>query len=85
MYTLRFTFIPDIDECASVPCQHDGTCTDHVNKYTCTCANGYAGKVCETGKSSENNVIPIYFHVAIVTRVILSVSTFYLEQVVLNK
>ena len=53
MYTLLFIFISDVDECSSVPCQHGGTCTDYVNKYTCTCPVGYAGTVCQTGKKSK--------------------------------
>ena len=85
MHTLLFTFIPDNDECSSVPCQHGGTCTDHVNKYTCTCPIGYTGTVCETGKSSQNNCIPIYFNVTIVTPVIISVGILYLERIVLSK
>ena len=44
-------FILDIDECASLPCQHRSTCTDRVNSYTCTCASGYEGITCGTGKS----------------------------------
>jgi hypothetical protein len=45
--------IPDIDECASQPCHHGGTCTDQLSKYTCTCASGYDGNICETGKSNK--------------------------------
>ncbi|CAH1271145.1 CRB2 [Branchiostoma lanceolatum] len=40
----------DVDECASDPCQNGGTCEDEVNGYTCTCAEGYVGDHCETGK-----------------------------------
>ena len=39
---------PDIDECASSPCQNGGTCTDSVNSYTCNCDAGYSGDNCET-------------------------------------
>ena len=39
----------DIDECASDPCQNSGTCTDSANGYSCVCADGYEGTVCETG------------------------------------
>ena len=28
-----------------------GTCINAVNKYKCTCAGGYKGVNCETGKS----------------------------------
>lgn len=38
----------NIDECASVPCQNGGVCTDGVNSYTCTCPSGYTGLNCET-------------------------------------
>lgn len=38
----------DIDECASNPCQHGGTCTDRLNAYSCKCVPGYAGVNCET-------------------------------------
>ena len=42
--------ISGIDECASNPCQHGGTCVDKHLGYKCRCRNGYTGTVCETGK-----------------------------------
>ena len=48
--TTFFNFTsPDIDECASSPCQNGGTCTDALNSYTCACAAGWTGLHCETG------------------------------------
>ena len=44
------TFLPDIDECASAPCQNDGSCLDAINGYTCDCVDGYEGTDCEIGK-----------------------------------
>jgi len=41
----------DINECESDPCQHDGSCIDRINSYTCTCFTGYTGLHCEEGKS----------------------------------
>lgn len=38
----------NVDDCASMPCQNGGTCTDGVNSYTCMCATGYSGTNCET-------------------------------------
>jgi Notch-like protein len=37
----------NINDCASNPCQHGGTCTDGVGGYTCTCVPGYDGTNCE--------------------------------------
>ena len=45
-------YFVDIDACASTPCQNGGTCTDTVNGYTCGCAAGYKGVLCETGMST---------------------------------
>ena len=33
----------NIDECESIPCYHNGTCDDDVNRYDCTCYDGYTG------------------------------------------
>ena len=46
------TFISDIDECSSFPCQHNGTCTDLIDRYTCQCQPGYKGYSCEIGKTN---------------------------------
>ena len=43
-------FIKDIDDCARKPCLHGGVCTDGVNRFTCSCAPGYAGKTCDISK-----------------------------------
>ena len=61
LHILIYSIIPvvDVDECASFPCQHGGTCTDKLNDFTCSCAQGYTGKMCETGshvKSQNKNI-----------------------------
>ncbi|CAG5861826.1 unnamed protein product [Menidia menidia] len=38
----------DVDECASNPCQNEGTCKDQINSFTCECRPGYTGIHCET-------------------------------------
>ena len=35
------------NECESDPCQHDGTCRDLVNGFTCDCLPEYNGTLCE--------------------------------------
>lgn len=39
-----------IDECASHPCRHGGTCRDGVNMFSCFCSLGFTGRMCQTGK-----------------------------------
>lgn len=54
----------DIDECASNPCQNNGTCNDLINQYNCTCVAGYSGYQCQTGNKLRGiwNINPwIYF------------------------
>ena len=43
----------DIDDCASHPCKNNGTCTDRVNGFKCTCTPGFHGTQCETGNLSR--------------------------------
>ena len=31
-----------------LPCQHNATCEDLLNDYTCTCLEGFTGKNCST-------------------------------------
>ena len=49
MEILTPLLLSDIDECQSGPCQNEGTCTDQVNSYSCTCVAGYTGDDCKTG------------------------------------
>jgi hypothetical protein len=46
-----YLLFAEIDECSSNPCQHEGTCTDYVNAFQCSCKAGYKGNVCQTSKS----------------------------------
>ncbi|KAK6979870.1 neurogenic locus Notch protein [Biomphalaria glabrata] len=38
----------DKEKCSSNPCQNGGTCQNFKNNYTCHCAVGYSGPLCET-------------------------------------
>ncbi len=44
-----YIFVSDVNECVSAPCQHNGTCQDQINGYSCLCMAGYTGTQCETG------------------------------------
>ncbi|XP_078671849.1 MAM and LDL-receptor class A domain-containing protein 2-like [Branchiostoma floridae x Branchiostoma belcheri] len=39
---------PNTNECASLPCQNGGICTDGDFTFTCTCRPPYTGALCET-------------------------------------
>ena len=42
---------PDIDECASSPCENGGTCKNKIGLFECTCVfHLYEGTVCQDGK-----------------------------------
>ncbi len=45
--------VPDIDECASLPCDNGGTCLDGMNSYYCACVVEYYGENCEAGVASS--------------------------------
>ena len=51
---MTISFLTDIDECESNPCQNGGACTDAVNAFTCACMAGYEGTECQTSKSLLN-------------------------------
>ncbi|XP_066275645.1 fibropellin-3-like isoform X2 [Branchiostoma lanceolatum] len=42
-----YALCADFDECGSAPCQNGATCQDGLNSFTCHCAPGYAGTLCE--------------------------------------
>uniref|UniRef100_A0A7N6AVX0 Sushi, von Willebrand factor type A, EGF and pentraxin domain-containing protein 1 n=1 Tax=Anabas testudineus TaxID=64144 RepID=A0A7N6AVX0_ANATE len=37
----------EVNECISSPCLNEGVCVDEVNKFTCSCASGFTGRLCE--------------------------------------
>lgn len=37
----------DIDDCQPDPCMHGGVCKDGINSFTCGCAHGFKGDICE--------------------------------------
>ena len=39
-------FVPDIDDCKSAPCLHEGVCSDGINEFSCQCTEGYNGPTC---------------------------------------
>ncbi|WAR07574.1 FAT4-like protein, partial [Mya arenaria] len=47
--------VPDTDDCKSMPCVNNGTCTDLVDDFSCTCLEGFSGRRCEHG---TNNCMP---------------------------
>jgi hypothetical protein len=45
--------VTDVAECGSSPCQNGGTCGElaaGTPGYSCTCAAGWTGTECQTGK-----------------------------------
>ena len=45
-----YDIVVETDECATNPCQNGGSCSDEVNKFSCSCASGYEGATCHTGR-----------------------------------
>ena len=41
--------ISDTDDCVGHGCANGATCIDHLGGYTCDCADGYVGTLCDTG------------------------------------
>ena len=47
---LFFVHFKDIDDCVTARCVNGATCVDGVNRYSCTCNEGFTGTFCESGK-----------------------------------
>ncbi|XP_078574326.1 uncharacterized protein LOC144860792 [Branchiostoma floridae x Branchiostoma japonicum] len=47
-YNNKYALCADMDECSSAPCRNGATCQDGVNSFTCQCAPGFNGSLCET-------------------------------------
>ena len=54
-----FVFFSDTDDCYPNPCLNNGTCTDGVNDYNCTCVPGFVGKNCSNSKSLKIKFLPV--------------------------
>ena len=48
-------FSSDTDDCYPNPCLNNGTCTDGLNDYNCTCVPGFVGRNCSNSKSLKIN------------------------------
>ena len=46
----NYSFLIDIDECASYPCDPFEMCVDLVGNFSCECFDGFTGLPCEYGK-----------------------------------
>ena len=51
--SLPYHLETDIDDCASHPCKNNGTCTDRVNGFNCSCTPGFNGTQCEKGNRNS--------------------------------
>ena len=49
----------DIDDCTPDPCMNGATCVNGVDSFNCTCAAGYTGNTCETGRRHEYSKIAL--------------------------
>ena len=50
----------DIDECASQPCENNGTCSDDVNMFKCRCPQNFTGMMCESGEQDKNRIHSVH-------------------------
>ena len=66
MLAFFFLFLIDVDECASNPCLNNGTCTDRVNGFICTCAPGFNEKRCEISEFSGLYAVQRKFNLTLV-------------------
>ena len=59
-YEIDSIIFSDIDNCDPNPCVNGGVCTDGINSYTCTCAEGYTGENCVESRFYHFNYIERY-------------------------
>ena len=50
LYIKIVLLLADINKCEPNSCKNEGTCTDKVNNYTCSCVAGYTGRDCQIGE-----------------------------------
>ena len=51
LYNILFSlYFADIDDCATKPCLNNGTCIDGIAAFTCQCAEGFTGRICDIGQ-----------------------------------
>ena len=48
--------VVDINECSSNPCLNLATCNNLVDYYNCSCADGWTGEICDTGKGNLKQI-----------------------------
>ena len=68
VYQFILTIPSDTDDCYPNPCLNNGTCTDGVNDYNCTCVPGFVGKNCSNSRSFKINSFSIYWVFGLVNR-----------------
>ena len=59
----EFCDVDTVDDCLSEPCENGGSCTDDLNKHTCSCSPPWIGQTCS---SSEFAIIVIMIAVFVV-------------------
>ena len=66
-HCLLISIVTDSDECNPNPCKNGGSCTPHVNDYTCGCVPGYTGDNCETGIFNiASKLCDLYIYIVII-------------------
>ena len=84
LQTQSKTLFPDIDECASSPCQNGGSCIDALNAYSCNCILGYEGDNCEIGKILQNLVLFLVYHMLILIAMVIFIKLYVMHYQKLN-
>ena len=54
-FVVQYVCCTDVNECLSNPCINNGTCSDQIDGYNCTCIPGYNGTRYETSESEMNS------------------------------